>query len=134
MNPPKALQEVDEAARRSLSPAALRASHRIGEAWKLDPREVAGLLAMTSLEYNKAVEAPESVVLTSGQFDRAGLLIAIYGALGRLFDRTMADEWPGRPNAAPLFGGVSAVELMQTGGVESMKDVLRYLRAVGQGL
>lgn len=89
---------------------------------------------MTPAQYEEAVQAPHAIVLAPEQFDRAGLLIAIFRALGDQFDVAMADRWPRRPNKAPLFAGRSAVKLMQAGGVESMKDVLRYLWAVGQGL
>lgn len=125
---------VDEVTRRRLSPVALKATLRIGEAWGLEHMEVAGLLGMTAAEFDRCAEIPDGLVLTPAQFDHASLLISIFGALGALFDPATADRWPRRPNAAPLFGGRSAVELMQVGGLASMKDVLRYLRAVGQGL
>lgn len=134
MNEPPSPQEVDEATRRRLSPAELKASRRIGETWALTPYEVASLLGMTSAEYDQALVNPEEIVLRPAQFYRAGLLISIFGALRQLFDPPLADRWPGRPNTGLLFGGRSAVKLMQEGGVESMKDVLKYLGAVGQGL
>jgi hypothetical protein len=37
-------------------------------------------------------------------------------------------------SGSTLSANQQAVELMKEGGVESMKDVLKYLGAVGQGL
>lgn len=134
MSPPGPLPEVGERTRRELSPVAFKASRRIGEIWGLAPAEVAALLALTPAQYEEAVKSPQDVLLAPEQFDRAGLLIAIFRALGDLLEQSAADRWPRQPNRASLFAGRSAVELMQAGGVESMKDVLRYLQAVGQGL
>ena len=134
MSPPRSLPEADERTRRVLSPVALKASRKIGEIWGLAPAEIAALLGLTTAQYEEAVKSPQDVLLAPEQFDRAGLLIAIFRALGNLLDQPAADRWPRQPNRASLFGGRTAMELMQAGGVESMKDVLRYLRAVGQGL
>lgn len=125
--------EVDEATRRRFSPVAFKTGRNICEVWALERSQIVGLLGMTFAEFDQAAKAPDDVHLTPAQFDRASLLIAIFRAIGELFGPTAADKWPLSPNAARPFGGCSAVQLMQAGGVKSMKDVLRYLLAVGQG-
>lgn len=126
--------ETDQATRRRLSPVAVRACGKLAAAWGLEPQELAGLLAMTPEEYHQAREASASVVLNQEQFDRAGLLIEIFITLVQLFIGKLAFEWPSRPNQGELFGGLSAIELMQRGGVASMRDVLGHLLAMALGL
>lgn len=125
--------EVDEATRQKYSPVAFKIGRNVCQVWGLERSQIVDMLGMTVAEFDRASEAPDDVHLTPAQFDRASLLIAIFRAIGELFGPTAADKWPRSPNSARPFDGLSAVQLMQAGGVESMKDVLRYLLAVGQG-
>lgn len=72
----------------------------------------------------------------AGRFGRAGVdlrtrlanLIAIHGALRRLFDDpNRAYAWIKKPNAA--FGGMSALDVMLAGQITDILRVRRYLDA-----
>lgn len=89
---------------------------------------------MTPVEYEAARASPQRALLTSAQFDRAGLLIEIFLTLARLFVGRLAYDWPHLPNKGSLFGGRSPIELMQSGGAETMRHVLGHLFALVGGL
>lgn len=127
-------QKIDEGTRRRLSPTAVIACGKLSTAGCLEPKEIATLLGMTATEYEAAVEHSERAFLTAEQFDRAALLIEIYVTLVQLFVGEMAFAWPRHPNNGPLFGGLSAIELMQRGGWVRMREVLSHLQALALGL
>lgn len=127
-------QKIDEEARRRLSPKAVIACGKLAAAGRLEPEEIATLLGMTSTEYGAASEHPDRAFLNAEQFDRAGLLIEIYMTLMQLFVGGMAFAWPRHPNNGPLFEGRSAIELMQRGGLASMREVFGHLQALSLGL
>ncbi|PWG01950.1 hypothetical protein [Sphingosinicella humi] len=119
---------------RRMSPAALRATRKIGLAWRMELADVARLLCISEVDYAHAIEAPADASLSEDQMFRAGLMIGIYGALGSLFDIEAAESWPNRPNKAPLFNGRSAIKYMLAEGGDAMINVLRYLQAIRMGL
>ena len=58
----------------------------------------------------------------------------LYAALQSLFPRARrATEWLRKPNAAPLFGGRSALERMLSGNVADLFVVRSYLDACRGG-
>ena len=120
--------------RRRLSPAALRATRKIGLAWRMEPADVARLLCISEVDYAHAIEAPAGAYLSEDQMFRAGLMIGIYGALGSLFDIEAAESWPNRTNQGELFNGRSAIEYILAEGGDAMSNVLRYLQAIRMGL
>lgn len=120
--------------RRRLSPAALRATRKIGLAWRMEPADVARLLCISEIDYARRIEAPADACLSENQMFRAGIMIGIYGALGSLFDIEAAESWPNRPNKCALFNGRSAIEYMLAEGGDAMINVLRYLQAIRMGL
>jgi hypothetical protein len=127
-------QKIDEDTRRRLSPTAVIACRKLGAAGCLEPKEIATLLGMTAPEYEAATEHSERASLNAEQFDRAGVLIEICVTLVQLFVGSMALAWPRHPNNGPLFGSLSAIELMQRGGLVSMREVLGHLQALALGL
>lgn len=122
-------RELDEAARRRLSPTALKVALRIGEKWALDQGETLVLIGLPKLPHDTS-----DFALSSDQFYRAGLLILIFRELHELFGPGLTDRWPVGGNRAPLFGGRSACKFMAEGGADAMVTVLMHIRAMQQGL
>ena len=57
-------------------------------------------------------------------------MLGIYKALRILLPPDeSADAWIRKPNAAPLFGGRSALERLVSGNVSDLYEVRRYLDA-----
>ena len=124
--------EFDETTLHRLSPITIKACGKLAQHWNLTHTEIASLLGMASAEYEIVLGSPENALLEPEQFNRAGLLIEIFDAL-QIFSGGMADRWPRLPNKGPLFGGRSPVQLMQEGGVESMRKVLGLLEPLVMG-
>ena len=109
--------------------AALRTFWRIADAWRLDPAEQATLLGVgrTTLYQWKQGKVGG---LDRHQLERLSYLFGIYAALQILFPLARrANEWLRKPNAAPLFGGRSALDRMLGGQVADLYVVRDYLDA-----
>lgn len=123
----QAKQDFD--ARKASSPA-LRTFFRIANAWKLENKEQMALLGnpprSTFFRWRRA----KGVVLPKDTLERLSYIFGIYGALQVLLPRPdAADAWIKRPNAAPLFGGRSALDRMLSGQVGDLFLVRQYLDA-----
>src|SRR5687768_6451454 len=109
---------------------ALRAFFAIAAAWGLRPAEARRLLGdppeSTFYKWKKQQDGqPGRDVL-----ERISHVLGIFKSLQILFpDPTRADAWIRRPNAAPAFGGASALERMLGGNVADLYVVRRYLDA-----
>jgi hypothetical protein len=109
--------------------AALRTFWKLAEAWELTAAEQATLLGVgrTTLYQWKQGKVG---VLDRHQLERLSYLFGIYAALQILLPQARrADEWLRKPNAAPLFGGRSALERMLGGQVADLYVVRHYLDA-----
>ncbi len=109
--------------------AALRTFWRLAEAWELSAAEQATLLGVgrTTLYQWKQGKVGS---LDRHQLERLSYLFGIYAALQILFPLARrANEWLRKPNAAPLFGGRSALERMLGGQVADLYVVRHYLDA-----
>jgi hypothetical protein len=113
-----------------LGAAGLRAFTGIAEAWRLTVAEQLVLLGLASRStYFKWRRDPRPR-LPRDTLERLSYLLGIYKALQILLpDPAAADAWPRRPNAATLFGGRSALELMLGGQVADLFLVRQYLDA-----
>lgn len=116
--------------RRGLSGPALRTFFRIAERWGLSAEQQMTLLGVTTrstfFKWKKDAEA----VLPKDTLERISYVLGIYKALQILLpDETAADAWVKRPNAAPLFGGRSALDRMLSGQVADLFVVRQYLDA-----
>lgn len=109
--------------------AALRTFWRLADAWKLGPVEQATLLGVgrtTLYQWKQGKAAP----LDRHVLERLSYLFGIYAALQILLPvAERADEWVRKPNAAPLFGGRSALDRMLGGQVADLYVVRHYLDA-----
>jgi hypothetical protein len=109
--------------------AALRTFWKLAEAWELSAAEQATLLGVgrTTLYQWKQGKVGR---LDRHLLERLSYLFGIYAALQILFPLARrAHEWLRKPNAAPLFGGRSALERMLGGQVADLYVVRRSLDA-----
>jgi Protein of unknown function (DUF2384) len=113
----------------SAAQAALRTFWRLSDAWKLDVSEQTTLLGVgrtTLYQWKQGKVGP----LDRHVLERLSYLFGIYAALQILLPvGERADEWVRKPNAAPLFGGRSALQRMLGGQVADLYRVREYLDA-----
>ena len=112
------------------APVALRAFFNIAERWNLSAAEQRVLLgnppSSTFFKWKKERKGP----LSRDVLERISYVLGIYKALQILLaDPERADSWVREPNAAPLFGGRSALERMLGGNVGDLYAVRQYLDA-----
>ena len=104
----------------------LRVLAGLAEAWCLSNLEQARLLGVESAWLEAwQVAAPDQ--LPTEVLERASLLLGIFKAINTLLPvPERADAWIRRANAAPLFAGRSALELMMEGahGLRRVRDFL----------
>ena len=121
---------IPAAAPADLGGPALRAFFAIAAAWNLRAAEARRLLGeppeSTFYKWKKQRDGhPGRDVL-----ERISHVLGIFKSLQILFpDPTRADAWIRRPNAAPAFGGRSALDRMLGGNVADLYVVRQYLDA-----
>jgi len=109
--------------------AALRTFWKLAETWELSAAEQATLLGVgrTTLYQWKQGKVGS---LDRHLLERLSYLFGIYAALQILFPLAQrANEWLRKSNAAPVFGGRSALERMLGGQVGDLFVVRQYLDA-----
>jgi Protein of unknown function (DUF2384) len=109
---------------------ALRAFFQIADRWGLNTAQQRVLLgnppASTYFKWKKAGDG----ALPRDSLERISYLLGIYKALQILLpDPQRADHWVSEPNAAPLFGGQTALQRMLGGNVSDLFVVRQYLDA-----
>jgi hypothetical protein len=118
-----------------MAAAGLRAFGRIAAAWGLSVDEQLCLLGQpprsTFFAWRKQ---PEKASLPRDTLERLSNILGIYKSLQILLpDPAAADAWVRKPNAAPPFGGRSALACMLGGNVSDLNLVRRYLDGVRGG-
>jgi hypothetical protein len=118
-----------------MAAAGLRAFARLAEAWQLTVDEQIRLLGeparSTFFAWRKH---PDRASLPRDTLERLSNLLGIWKSLQILLpDPAAADAWVRRPNAAPPFGGRSALDRMLAGNVSDLHFVRRYLDGVRGG-
>jgi hypothetical protein len=115
---------------KEVSGPALRTVFRILAAWGLSNKEQMKLLGNPPKSSFYRWKQGEGVVLSQDTLERLSYIFGIYSALQVLLPRPeAADAWIKKPNAAPLFGGRSALERMLSGQVADIYVVRQYLDA-----
>ena len=116
--------------RKGVSGPALRTFFRIAELWNLSVDEQMTLLGVTARSTFFKWKKDADTVLPKDTLERISYVIGIYKALQILLpDEKAADAWVKRPNAAPPFGGQSALDRMLSGQVADLFVVRQYLDA-----
>lgn len=118
-----------------MAAAGLRAFARIAEAWNLSVDEQLALLGQpprsTFFAWRKQ---PDKAALSRDTLERLSNILGIYKSLQILLpDAAAADGWVRKPNAAPPFGGGTALARMLAGNVSDLNLVRRYLDGVRGG-
>lgn len=127
---PAPARSVKPPHRQALSPPGLRAFFRIAELWGLSVAEQMTLLGLEARSTYFHWKKSPAVALPRDTLERISYLLGIYKALQILLpDPGAADAWVRQPNAAPLFGGRSALERMLGGQVGDLWVVRHYLDA-----
>ena len=111
-----------------LSGPGIRAFFKIAELWDLSGAEQQALLGGISRSTLQRWKRDQDALLSQDQLERISYLLGIYKNLQILLPTT-ADGWVKRPNSAPLFGGQTALAVMVTGGMASLRQVRMYLDA-----
>ncbi len=116
--------------RKALSGPALRTFFRIAEAWGLDIEEQMALLGQPARSTFFNWKKDPDVTLPKDTLERISYILGIYKGLQILLpDERAADSWVKRPNAAPCFGGRSALDRMLSGQVADLFVVRQYVDA-----
>jgi len=126
------MMQADSSAEKSaladLGGTALHAFARIAELWHLSVAEQLTLLGLSSRSTFFKWRKDRHARIPRDTLERISYVLGIYKALQLLLpDTRAADEWIRRPNAAPLFGGRSALERMLSGQVADLYLVRQYL-------
>ena len=109
---------------------ALRTLFRIADAWGLGTRELMKLLGNPPRSTFYKWKQGDIAALPQDVLERISYVFGIYSALQVLLPRPeAADAWIKKPNAAPLFGGRSALDRMLSGQVADLYVVRQYLDA-----
>lgn len=116
--------------RRDLAAPALKAFFTITDRWGLGNEQERVLLGSPGRSTFYRWKRDRSGQLPHDVLERISYVLGIYKALHLIFsDDRQADAWIGRANAAPLFGGRSALERMLGGQVADLFVVRQYLDA-----
>jgi len=109
-----------------LARAGLATFFRIADEWALDSSQQMALLGLTSrTTFFRWKKAPPAA-LPPDTLERLSHVFGIYKSLQVLLPASAAAGWIHRPNAAPLFDGRPALEMM-LGGVAGLFLVRGYL-------
>ena len=120
--------------RKVLSAPALRSFFRIADLWDLSVEEQMILLGLTARSTFFNWKKCPHTVLPKDTLERISYILGIYKALQILLpDERAAGKWVKCPNAAPLFGGQSALDRMLSGQVADLFVVRQYLDAQRAG-
>jgi hypothetical protein len=131
---PAALQTfAAESDRTRLSPVAVTAFLALCKAWRLQNKDAAELLSVSSSTFDR-MKRGERIALGQDQLTRVSALVGIFKGLHLMFDGPIADEWPLLSNTGPLFKGMTPVAAMKEGGIPKMLDARRYVDAARGGL
>ena len=113
-----------------LAAPALKSFFRLAEHWDLRVVEQRKLLGDPPESTFYKWKREQGGSLSRDTLERISYLLGIWKALQILFpDPAQADAWLRKPNAAPLFGGHSALERMLSGNVADLFVVRQYLDA-----
>jgi hypothetical protein len=109
-----------------LARAGLATFFRIADEWALDSAQQMALLGLTSRTTFFRWKKSPPAALPPDTLERLSHVFGIYKSLQVLLPASAAAGWIHRPNAAPLFDGRPALDMM-LGGVAGLFLVRGYL-------
>jgi hypothetical protein len=116
--------------RKTMSGPALRTFFRIADLWQLDVSQQITLLGLAARSTFYSWKKDTNVELPKDTLERISYILGIYKALQILLpSEAAADAWIKQANAAPQFGGRSALDRMLSGNVADLYVVRQYLDA-----
>jgi hypothetical protein len=119
-----------KAERERLGPSALKAFFNIMERWGVRDEDARQLLGgVTNGPYYEMKKDPAGRVLDADKLLRVSYLVGIFKALNILHSQRLADEWVKLPNTNRIFGGMTPLAYMTSGGTPAMQTVRRLLDA-----
>lgn len=115
-------------ARTDLAGPGLLAFFKIAEKWQLTTDQARRLLGSPSRSTYFRWKRDQTGPVPADVLERISYVLGIYKSLHLVFvDHAQADSWVRRPNAAPMFGGQSALDRMLAGQVADLYVVRQYL-------
>ena len=120
--------------RQRLSGVATKAFRRIADAWGLTNAQSAALLGVSGSTWDRIKRGGRDEALSQDQLTRASAVVGLYKGLQLIFADDMSVRWPSLPNRGPIFGGITPVEAMISGGIPVMLEARRYVDAVRGGI
>lgn len=121
-------RKASASARSDLVAPALRTFFRIAAKWGLTTSQIRCLLGSPSPSTLARWRKTASGRVSQDVMERISYVFGIYKALHIHFsDSDQADGWLKRANAAPQFGGGSALDRMMGGQVADLYVVRQYL-------
>lgn len=115
--------------RRALSPTAIRGFFNIAREWRLETKQMRGLLGGVASSTLRAWKrSPDKRVLGQDTITRISLVLGIYKAL-HTYLGDAGDYWITHPNDGHPFGGANPIDYMIDAGVIGMYEVRRMLDA-----
>ncbi len=131
---PPLVELGDASTRAELTRAAVPALARLAEGWRLSTDQMCGLLGGIAPSTWYAWKNASPRELSIDQLTRASYLLGIYTALHALFRDPLADQWVGRANTNPLFGGATPIDVMTSGGIVALAQVRALLDGARGGV
>lgn len=111
-----------------LAPAALRSFFTLAQLWKLTEREQVRLLGLNGRYQLLSCKTGSLSGVSEETVERISYLLGIFKAINTLLpDQARADQWMRAPNAAPPFGGRSALDRMVDGDISDLRVVRKYV-------
>ena len=109
---------------------SLRAFFNIAKAWDLSEDDEAAILDQSDREALRAWKDERGPEVGGETILRISYVLGIFRAINTLLPRKdIANAWVKQPNAAPIFGGLTALDRMTRGNIEDLKIVRKYLDA-----
>jgi hypothetical protein len=118
----------DAAARRRLSPSAIKGFFRIAAKWRIKDEDARRLLGgISSGSFYSLKKTPRT--LDQDTLTRISLLVGIFKALNILYSGALADAWITLPNTNAMFRGNPPLAYMLRLGLPGMMHVRQLLDA-----
>lgn len=106
----------------------------IARRWGLNRGEQGVLLGIALADVERLVSASHPAALSDETRARLDFMLEIADGLQVLLPiPERADAWVRQPNAAPMFGGATALSYLMRGSLSDLRDVAGYIAAARTG-